>query len=475
MKQYTVLLVMLAFTVVFAGSLSPLTPAQAATPTHYYVATNGSDNNPGTEARPFRTLAKGVRVLRAGDTLYIREGTYHEEIVVSASGTADSPITLSAYPGEHPIVDAENVLPLSPEESLFLLTGDHLILSGLEIKNVRGLAVQVEGSYTTVRNMKTHHSLKEGIYVGRGGTVCSDGINATNNTVEDNEIWMSSLMHKGVTTGHGWSGGISVGRCPQYTMVRRNVVHETWGIGIQVYEAYNTTIEDNVVWNNQKEHYYVNNAPYTLVQRNLSYNTPDSIFLDGGWPGVGIAFCDERPEPVSHHVTIINNLVRRGSRGFMFFSQQPGTGLKSFLIANNTFVDSTEAGLEIRPGDHENSRIQNNIIFGQGTAASVPNDPGLNFSHNLWSKAPLAAASGAGDMLGDPHLAMSGPTGAGLLKPDWFKLLPNSPAIDVGISLSQVPNDFDGVSRSYGAGYDIGAYEWHPPLRHLYMPLIMNN
>jgi len=448
--------------------------------TFYYVATNGSDSNPGTEAQPFRTIAKGASSLGPGDTLYVRGGIYYEQVDVSASGTADNQITIAAYPGEQPVIDAQNTLPVNPDGCIIVLRGNHITLSGIEIKSVHGTAVLLRGSYNTVRNMKIHHCLKEGIYVG-AARYCSNGISNTHNIVENNEIWMTSLMHEGITDGGTWGGAISVGRCPQYTIVRRNIVHETWGIGITAYEAYSTTLEDNVVWNNQLEHYYVNNAPYTLVQRNMSYNTPDSIYLYRGRPGVGIAFCDEKPWPVSHHVSIVNNLVLRGSRGFYFFSQQAGSGLKNFLIANNTFVDSLVVGLQIVAGGHENSRIHNNIFAGEGAVARVISDPNLSFSHNLWSKVPPASASGAGDMIGDPRLARSGSTGPGLLDPDWFKLLPYSPAIDSGIPLIEVPDDFDGVHRPRGTGYDIGAYEYFlgPPVSpgkgyRYYFPAVAN-
>jgi hypothetical protein len=42
-----------------------------------------------------------------------------------------------------------------------------------------------------------------------------------------------------------------------------------------------------------------------------------------------------------------------------------------------------------------------------------------------------------------------------------FHLHPNSLAIDVGMALSEVPDDFDAVSRPRGVGYDIGAFESH--------------
>src|SRR5688572_25242822 len=66
------ILQMLAF-VLLLGQIS-----LAAT---FYVATTGSDSNPGTESQPFRTIKKGVSVLSAGSTLYIKSGTYPESIL----------------------------------------------------------------------------------------------------------------------------------------------------------------------------------------------------------------------------------------------------------------------------------------------------------------------------------------------------------------------------------------------------------
>ena len=425
----------------------------------YYVAENGSDDNPGTDpATPFRTINKGVTVLSPGDTLYIRGGTYHEKVRVSVSGTAEKPITITAYPGESPVMDGQNTLPGDYGGYLVRLSGSHLILSGLEIRNVAGSAVQSSGDYNTIRRMRIHHCVNGAILVGGTG-YCPDGVTNTGNIVEDNEVWMTSLMHEEVMQGGQWDGAINVARCPQDTIVRRNTVHETWGIGIAVHEAYSTTIEDNVVWNNQMEHFYVNNAPYTLVQRNMSYNTLDTPFLYNGMPGHSIAFCDERPTPISHHVTIINNLTWGGARGFIFFSQQPGTGLKYCLIANNTFISSRSEAISIEAGDHQQSRIYNNIFYNLGSVGSFAEHPELDFSHNMWAEAPPPEAVGPGDIIADPVLTQAGPIGPGLLSPDWFKLQATSPAIDAGIALSDVTDDFGRVSRPNGVSHDIGAYE----------------
>lgn len=44
----------------------------------YYVAKNGNDSNPGTESQPWRTIQKAAETLVAGDTVYIKAGTYNE-------------------------------------------------------------------------------------------------------------------------------------------------------------------------------------------------------------------------------------------------------------------------------------------------------------------------------------------------------------------------------------------------------------
>src|SRR5215831_14727389 len=72
----------------------------------YYVATTGSDSNPGTVAAPFKTIAKASQALASGDTLYIRAGTYPESMTnhsngfVFRSGTAGAYTRYAAYPGE---------------------------------------------------------------------------------------------------------------------------------------------------------------------------------------------------------------------------------------------------------------------------------------------------------------------------------------------------------------------------------------
>lgn len=78
--------------------------AQAAT---YYVATTGSDAADGlTESTPKRTVRHCVSIMVAGDTCYVRGGTYIETSTIrfGTTGTQAAPIQLLAYPNESPVI-----------------------------------------------------------------------------------------------------------------------------------------------------------------------------------------------------------------------------------------------------------------------------------------------------------------------------------------------------------------------------------
>lgn len=63
----------------------------------YYVALLGSDNNPGTQARPFRTIQKCATTAAAGDICAIRAGIYTETV------TPNSGVTFQPA-GQEPVI-----------------------------------------------------------------------------------------------------------------------------------------------------------------------------------------------------------------------------------------------------------------------------------------------------------------------------------------------------------------------------------
>lgn len=87
-------------------------PHQAnVTRADFWVALNGSDQNPGTMARPFATLERAkaavrerVTIARRATRVLLREGTYYLvqplEFKEEDSGSSDAPVTYAAPPGE---------------------------------------------------------------------------------------------------------------------------------------------------------------------------------------------------------------------------------------------------------------------------------------------------------------------------------------------------------------------------------------
>lgn len=117
-----------------------------------FVATNGSDNNPGTIDKPLKTISKAISLVKPGYTIFLRGGKYlfysqngNGLVIQNKSGMAGNLIKLWAYPGEKPILSFENVTSTGSIKGI-KFTGDYWHFKGLSITNV----MQTRGSnYTT--------------------------------------------------------------------------------------------------------------------------------------------------------------------------------------------------------------------------------------------------------------------------------------------------------------------------------------
>lgn len=93
-------------------------------PKHFVDSARGSDEAPGTQQAPWKTLAFALRQLEPGETLYLRGGVYYEQPSLGKSGTADAPITIRSFPGELAIIDGgEREFVESPATSWAPLEG----------------------------------------------------------------------------------------------------------------------------------------------------------------------------------------------------------------------------------------------------------------------------------------------------------------------------------------------------------------
>ena len=153
--------------------------AHAAT---FFVAPNGSDQSPGTQERPFATMAKGQAASGPGDTVYFRAGTYRyssstaaDGVVLSKSGQSGRPILYAAYEAEKPVFDFAGMTARARITGI-RVSASYIHLRGLEIKGVPqriNTANESWGVYNLGNNNKyeqldIHHIAGPGLFIGNG-------------------------------------------------------------------------------------------------------------------------------------------------------------------------------------------------------------------------------------------------------------------------------------------------------------------
>jgi uncharacterized protein YjdB len=424
-----------------------LTAPSIVQATTYYVSPSGNNGNPGNIKNPFLTIQHGVDVLRAGDTLFVRGGTYVERVYITQSGTESNPLVIMEYPGESAIIDGQGNLPTVDYAAMVTLTGVYTKLDGFEIRNVGttnhklGNAVTAIANYCTISNITAHNLWNSGIYIGDYGVV------------ENCTIYDACMENSVVPGAHNNGSGISAARGGDYSKIRYNTVHDVWGEGISAFETTYVTIENNIIYDNWSVNLYVSDATHCTVQCNLIYKTKD--MTNGSL--VGILLGDETYNPRSSNNKVLNNIVYGCRRNCYVSMNQDNT-----LIAYNTFMNSTNINcVQINGTSHVNSSFINNLVIQEGPLEAISNytsSPGMTMNHNHWSKTPDSDAFSSSDIIDVPNISKKGSLEAGELTGDYFILLETSRAINSGKVLNNITRDYFGNLR--GDSTDIGANEY---------------
>lgn len=479
--------------IVFGVNALIMIPAPATT---YYMAPAtaspaGNDSNyPCPITAPCLTLNVAASNARAGDTVYLRAGTYfptEPEWQGNYSGTPSNPITISGYPGDlTPIIDGTNFTP-AEWRSLFAVAGDYVTTRGIEIQNFNlGPGGDPKGYVIGVSLSGIGDIFTNGIVHDIGGALIwlQNNYEVLQNTTAYRGVLrnchLPTAVACGLASGTSYNSSSTSGNWPeciqasigeaspdvvQDVIIQNVTVYDCWGEGIGADNSNRTVIQDNTVYDDWAASIYVNNSTNTLVARNLVYTSADSYMTSAVISATGARFnqfalADEVnqtvPSNLSNNSTVINNLTY-GVRVTLFgWTSVAGTGLVNAVVANNTFINGslTTAGPTTPPGVRNvNSVFANNIVY--GAAVTIPpSGGGIAIYHNLWSAEPDNAA-GAGDVIGNPMLA-GGSTSPGLLTSSYFELQESSPAIRTGVFIPQVTTNF--AQEQLRCLPDIGAY-----------------
>jgi parallel beta-helix repeat protein len=379
----------------FAALFLLVAHVEAAT---YYTATAGNDSNAGTEQQPFRTVKRGVSVLKTGDTLYIRAGTYNEQLSegsFTASGSSwTSPITVSSFPGEtvilRPSTTSGNVAVFGTGTVSYLIIND-LILDGISAGGGGGGSVFYCGR-------GTHDLRLTNVEIMNGD---GNGVLCYGTTHEFRDL---KVHHNGRSTQYTNSNGMYM--VTDNTRIIGGEFYENECYGVRFFDSDTSQSADNNV---------VTNARIYKNGRSAGFGGTSQCGSGGG----GIVLGDTNN-------MASNNVVFGNYWGFT--TSYPS----AMKLYNNTFYGN-QYGVWIADGSNADAR--NNIVYQNGNSITN-NASGTVLSNNLTSD-PKFNDPARGD----------------------FSLRSDSPAIDAGVSLSAVKTDIRGVARPQGMAYDVGAYE----------------
>jgi len=325
--------------------LTLTTVAEAAT---YYVATTGSDGNPGTLTAPFRTLGQGVSVLRPGDTLYVRAGTYTASSQLQSIPSGSSwavPVTIAAYPGETPVLVAE-----SDWQVIWLDTGTSYIV-------IDGFMMDATGGWDGIKIEKDTHHIR--IQNSEIKYAPCNGILVSGN---EHEFINVKVHENGMSCPGGELGlhhGIYAGT--QRTLIERSEFYRNGGWGVHVYHTFGG-VDGNIVRNNR------------IYDNGQSGRGPGMILSSGNG---NIAY---------------NNILWGNRRGGI----QIDYGVTNAQVYNNTVYGNDGFGGVYIGQYSSGADVRNNIVH--NNSGGVLTDDGVNttLSNNLTTN-PHVINAVAGD------------------------------------------------------------------------------
>jgi parallel beta-helix repeat protein len=474
--------------------------SQAAT---LYVATTGSDTNPGTLASPWRTIQHAANSIVAGDTIYVRGGTYKESVTLGVSGSASAGfVTLQSYPGETAILDGTGLAVPGETGLINIIDQSYIKVVGLELRNWSSsstskvpVGIWITGGGSNLQILNNHiHDIKNSAKgcdanaLGLAVYGSNPSTPLSNVTIDGNQLDHLTL---------GCSESLAVDGNVQNWSVTHNVIHDNNNIGIDAIgfeqissstatdQARDGVISGNTVYNISSygnpaygkdysaDGIYCDGCTRVTIERNVIHNTD-----------YGIEVASEHSGKLSSYVTVRSNLIyRSNAAGITIGGYKSGAGGTDHCnFVNNSLYDddTTQSGAgEFQIQYHSTNNVfknnilyasdQNTFIYGYTSSSDVDTDYNLYFSSGdaadsnwTWKGTAVTGFSGyRSTSHKDAHSLFADPQYTSLSTPD-FHVAASSPAVNAGNNLGSTvvgTADFAGNARVQGTNIDIGAYE----------------
>jgi len=222
-----------------------LTAPLAGAQTTNYVATTGSDSNPGTSAQPFRTITYALSMAGPGTNIIVEPGTYTDYepgwgIHLRASGTASKPIILRSQVRGGAIIDGQNA---SDRPGAIYVTGGYNVVDGFKVRNGTQGGISVWSNTNQILNCEIDHNGNPYYTGNQGRTGIYENTNLVGNVFAGNYIHDNGRTN---TTGFQYDHGLYLGG--HNDLVLNNISIRNPGSGLQIDGE--TTVSNMKVYNN---------------------------------------------------------------------------------------------------------------------------------------------------------------------------------------------------------------------------------
>jgi len=458
-----------------------------ASPLHaidYYVDQthpNSSDQNTGSIDRPWKTITKANQTLIAGDTVYIKAGTYNSYINPENSGTPSNPITYKNY-------SSDSVFITDTKYAVYLNSKSYITVHGINFADTKRFLVIKNGSnYNVISYSKFDHGKLN--FMGQTDTWSGSKINNNSNfnwihhcqfsnygyyhhddkgsilDLGNADLRTDLTSHNLIEDNTLYHGGHHVlGVYGMYNVIRNNYFHnEPWSIG--------TPASDRgaVMYGNRNLSVagYPDNSGRNLIERNriaFASDPPDNL----GASGMSLT--------TSNNIVRFNSFYHNVRAGLsMTLTRTYWQNIRYNKIYNNSFMhngfysddydDHSNAGISLAlySGSNliEDNVLKNNIFYNHRKVfdAYVNNHRIPHISRSQLIESQIYSSNWDGDTQGNPYFVKAN---ANLSDADPMdidsvdlRLKSNSPCIDRGSFLTEIssPNGEGKSIQVEDAGY----------------------
>jgi hypothetical protein len=275
-----------------------------------YVATTGSDSNPGSQAKPFKTIQRAANMAKPSTTVHVAAGTYHENVITKVHGTSTARIRY--------VSDTKWGAKLigSGTQGMWTNNANYTDIVGFDISGPGRLGVLNQGSYTLVQGNHVHNLTLSGGCTGSGGA----GIMNAVYTASDGDIIGNVVHDIGVP-----------GKC--------NSVHGIYHANLRGH-IYNNVVYRSSSWGIHLWH-AANNV---MIANNTSFANGGGSMGGGIIEGVG----DAPGGKILTNTKIVNNIVYNN----------PANGILQYCSSGSSCIGSGNV-------------VANNLVYGNGKAITM--------------------------------------------------------------------------------------------------------